>query len=353
MTSRRSILAGLGAAAVGFILSGGAQAAGKKLNFLNWDTYIGDTTLKDFRRETGVEVDMYFFQTNDELFARMKGGDSGFDVIVPSDDNLSHMIAANLLQPLDHQRLPNFANIDPAFRNPPYDPGCRYAMPFSWLMLGIGYRKSIMRAGAVPDSWGWLFDSNIYDGNVALVGDPLPLFTAASLYLGHGADGLTPQVISDIEALLKRRNATYHQDDGQDRLLAGEVELVMEYNGDIAQVISIEASVLADGDLGFVVPKEGGLLAADSWAIPANAPNPEAAHAFLNFMLSVEGGRDIIKTIMYPTPNAAVRAAMPQSYRDSPVLFPPLGASAFAKRPGDDIVALVEAAWSRVMDEAE
>ena len=165
-SSRRSLLAGLGAAAAGISLGGlgaaglqgcasrekiGANGEEQKLNLYNWDTYTGKTTLADFKAATGVSVRMSLFASNDELFAKLRAGNPGFDVIVPSNEYVTRLRIAGLIQPLDLAKIPNRANIMPRFRNPPFDPGRRYSMPYTWLVLGIGYRKS--KIDGVPDSW--------------------------------------------------------------------------------------------------------------------------------------------------------------------------------------------------------
>ena len=116
-TSRRSLLKGLGAAAVGISLLGKKSPAWaekeKKLNFYNWDTYIGETTLETFKEKSGIDVNMSLFATNDELFAKLRAGNPGFDVIVPGSEFVERMIKANLLEPLDHAKIPNIKNIAP------------------------------------------------------------------------------------------------------------------------------------------------------------------------------------------------------------------------------------------------
>ena len=114
----------------------------KKLNFYNWDTYIGENTLADFNEATGIEVKMDLFADNDELFAKLKGGNPGYDVIVPTNDMLERMIKADMVMPLDHAKIPNMANIDEPFQDATFDPGRKFSIPYMWGTLGIGYRKS-------------------------------------------------------------------------------------------------------------------------------------------------------------------------------------------------------------------
>ena len=178
---RRSLLQAMGVAAVG-ISFGGLAACGKgegkklangeepKLNFYNWDTYIGETTLDDFKASTGVDVTMDLFDSNDTLFAKFKAGNPGYDVIVPSNDFVERMARADMLMPLDHAQIPNMKNIDPSFLNVDYDPGRKFSMPYTWLVLGIGYRKSKVKVA--PDSWKVLFDSDEYKGRMAWLSCP-------------------------------------------------------------------------------------------------------------------------------------------------------------------------------------
>ncbi len=247
--SRRSLLTALGAAAVGVSFTacsqpGASPAAGgeePKLNFYNWDTYIGETTLADFKKASGVDVNMSLFATNDELFAKLKAGNPGFDVIVPSNEFVSRMTEAKLIQPLDHSKIPNLKNIDPSFMNPDYDPGRKMSVPYTWLVLGIGYRKSKVKG--VPDSWKWLFDSDAYKGKIALLSESADLIRLAAKYKGHSVNNIPPELVAEIEKMMIRQKPfvkAFHEDNGQDMLLSGEVDLVLEYNGDIAQIMTEE-----------------------------------------------------------------------------------------------------------------
>ncbi len=327
---RRSLLQALGVAAVG-ISFGGLAACSKSggdkvaatgeeatLNFYNWDTYIGETTLDDFKDASGIDVNMSLFATNDELFAKLRAGNPGFDVIVPSNDFVERMIESDLIEPLDHALIPNMKNIDPSFIDVAYDPGRKYSMPYTWLTLGIGYRKSKVKG--VPDSWKYLFDSAEYAGRIALLSEAGDVIRLGAKYLGHSVNALTPEIVNQVEAMMIKQKPnikTFHEDNGQDLLLSGEVDVVMEYNGDIAQIM------VEDDDIDFVLPKEGSQLNSDTLCIPKGAPHPKNAHAFINNLLDAEVGKKITETILYPTPNAAAKALMPDSYKNNPVIFPP------------------------------
>lgn len=324
--SRRSLLQQTGAAAIGITFAGGLSACGggdsggngRSINFYNWDTYIGPTTLDDFKTASGVQVNMSLFATNDELFARLRAGNPGFDVIVPSNEFVTRMSQAQMITPLDRAKIPNFANLLPEFQDAAFDPGRQYSMPYTWLVLGIGYRKS--KVQGVPNSWRYLFDSAQYAGKIALLSESADLIRLCAKYKGHSVNGIPDALLSEIEQMLIRQKPhvkAFHEDNGQDMLLSGDVDLVLEYNGDIAQVMT------EDPDIDFVVPAEGSLLNSDCLCIPTGAPNPDDAHAFINYLLDGAAGAKISEEILYPTPNAAARALMPESYKNNPVIFPP------------------------------
>jgi spermidine/putrescine transport system substrate-binding protein len=359
LSGRRSLLKGMGAAAIGISFGGalagcGEQAKPKngvggteeaKLNFYNWDTYIGETTLADFKTSSGVDVNMSLFANNDELFAKLRGGNPGFDVIVPSNDFVERLALSDLIIPLDHALIPNLKNAAPEFQDVVFDPKRKYSMPYTWLVLGIGYRKS--KVSGVPDSWKYLLDSDQYKGRIALLAEAGDLFRLSAKYMGSSVNAMTPAMIKTIEAMLTKQKANvkaFHDDNGQDMLASGEVDLVLEYNGDIAQVMA------EDDDLAFVVPKEGSQLNADNLCIPKGAPHPGNAHAFINYLLDAQTGRKITETILYPTPNAAAKALMPDSYKANPVIFPPAAVLATCEyaRYQKDIQPLYEEAFTRI-----
>ncbi len=363
LADRRSLLKNMGAAAIGVSFAGLA-ACGKtggtasktaakiaptgeeaKLNFYNWDTYIGETTLDDFKGASGIDVNMSLFANNDELFAKLRAGNPGFDVIVPSNDFVERMVQADMIVPLDHALIPNMKNIDPSFIDVPYDPGRKFSMPYTWLVLGIGYRKSAVKV--VPDSWKAIFDSDQYKGRIAVLSEAGDMFRLHGKYLGKSLNALTPADIKTIEAMMIKQKPfikAYHEDNGQDLLAKGEVDLVLEYNGDIAQ------KMVEDDDLAFVVPVEGSEFTSDTLCIPKGAPSPKNAHAFINFLLDPEVGKGITSTIKYPTPNAAAKSLMGDDYKNNTTIYPPqdrLAKCEYAKFRAD-VQPLYEEAFTRV-----
>jgi spermidine/putrescine transport system substrate-binding protein len=325
----------------------GANGEEQRLNFYNWDTYTGETTLADFRKATGIDVRMSHYANNDELFARLRAGNPGFDVIVPSNEFVTRLQISGMLAPLDQAKLPNRANLAPKFIDVPFDPGRRWSMPYTWLALGIGYRKS--RVDGVPDSWKWVFDSDRYSGRIGLLAEGDDLIRLGAKYLGHSVNDVTPAIMEQVTQMLirqKRHVKLFHHDEGQDLLAAGEIDLVVEYNGDIAQVMA------EDDDLDFVIPREGTLINSDCLCVPAGAPRPDNAHRFINFLLDAGVGAAIADTIRYPTPNAAALARMPADYRCNKVIFPSgpaMDRSEYGRFRSIGHIRAVEEAITRVM----
>jgi spermidine/putrescine transport system substrate-binding protein len=318
----------------------------KKLNFYNWDTYIGETTLADFKEATGIEVKMDLFADNDELFAKLKEGNPGYDVIVPTNDNLERMIIAGMLMELDHSKIPNMANIDTPFQDATFDPGRKHSVPYTWGTLGIGYRKS--KVQDTIDSWKFVLDDPKYAGRISLLGDAATVIGSALKYLGYSLNSVNPEELKKAEELLiagKKNIKVYAKDNGQDLLASGEVDLAQEWNGDIIQVMA------DDKDLAYAVPTEGSLIWQDTLAIPKGAPHPDNAHAFINYILDSEVGAKIATTIQYATPNAAAKKLMSKEYLDNPAIFPPPEVVAKCEAAfyvGEEGTRLRDEAWTRI-----
>src|SRR5262245_54272586 len=350
--SRRSLLQQLGAAAVGISFGGLAACnpgGGRRVYFYNWDQYIGPTTLDDFQRATGIPVTMAKFASNDELFARLRAGNPGYDVIVPSNEYVTRMAQARMIQELDRSKIPNFANILPEFQDAEFDPGRRFSIPYTWVVTGIGYRKTAMPSpNFVPDSWRYLLDSPQFSQRIAVLGDSADLIRLAARYKGHSVNGIPEPVLQDIQQMLTRQKPhikRFHSDDGQDMLASREVDIVMEYNGDIAQLMR------TDADVGWVIPMEGSLQNQDCLSIPTGAPHVEEAHAFINFLLDAEAGAKIAQEIQYATPNGAARALMPEDFKSNPVVYPTpeeMARLEYGVFEGDEVYRRYEEMFTRI-----
>ncbi len=334
-----------------------AFAESKKLHVYNWDTYIGPTTLEDFTKATGVEVRYDLYADNAELFARLREGNPGYDVICPGNEMVERMVKSDMLVELDHKKIPNFANLDPRFMESAYDVGRKYSAPYFWGTYAAGYRKSaVLKALGSADafnSWGYIVgaESEKFKGRISWFSEPVSLIGSTLKYLGFAFNSTNPDELKKAEETLmaaKKNVRSIAGDNGQDLLLAREVDLAMEANGDVLQVMA------EDDDLAYGYPKEGVQLWEDNWAIPKGGPNADEAHDFINFIYQPEVHAEIAKVTQYALPNLAAKKLMPADYANNPAIFPPedvIKVSEYAKYQGEEAARFYTDAITRIRAE--
>ncbi|MFQ5783717.1 MAG: PotD/PotF family extracellular solute-binding protein [Alphaproteobacteria bacterium] len=343
--TRRRFLRGAAAAGVGLAaLPRTGWTASGQLNVYNWDTYIGETTLDTFTKRTGVEVQYDLYANLEEMYAKFQEGNPGYDVIFPSDYMIETMIAADMLEEIDHSRIPNFKHIDPNFLNPSFDPGDKHNVPYFWGSVGIGYRKSKVET---PRSWKDLFDSDKYAGRIALLADSRFVLGLVLMYLGHSPNTTNPAEVAEARDLLirqKKNLKAFVPDSGQDMLISGDVDIVMEWNGDILGVMA------EDSDLAYAVPDEGSILWVDGMSIPKGAPNIDNAYAFINHIHDPKVNGEIANTIHYATSNKAARAYVDKADLVNPAVYLPDSIVSKCKGLIDigDALRLYDEAWTAI-----
>lgn len=343
-TRRRLLRSGLAVAAVTPLVPPLARAQGRELVIFNWDSYIDGETIPEFERASGIRVQYELFGSNDELFAKLRAGNPGYDLIFPSNDWVARMLTAETLEPLDKTRLTGLENIGEAFMDPPHDPGRVHTVPYFWGTLGIGYRSSVTS----PTSWGALFSEEAHAGRIALLQSKDTL-EAALKYLGHSlntTDRATIEAAADVLIRAKPWIKQFAPDTAQDLLLADEVDVCLEYNGDILQVME------EDDDLAYVVPDEGSQIWEDCMCVPKGAPHPEEAHAFISYVLQPEVAARIAEWVLYPTPNLAAKALLPEEIRTNPSIFPSddiLARCEYARYQGEELERFKDEIMTRVL----
>ena len=266
-------------------------------------------------------------------------------MIFPTNDYVERMIAADLLLPLDHAKIPNLANVDPAFADPAFDPGLRHSMPYFWGTVGLGYRKS---DGQPDRARRPVRERRVRRPDRAAQHDRHASSRRSSTSATRSTPRIRRELDEAVETLIanKPKIKTFAPDTGQDLLIAGEVDVCLEYNGDILQVME------EDDDLAYVVPEEGSQLWVDSMCIPKGGPNPENAHAFINFILDAEVHGAIATYVRYPCPNAAALDFIPEEDRNNPALYPAREMLERCEVPvykGEEIESLYADALTRVL----
>lgn len=292
-----------------------AASGPRTLRVFNWPTYIDPQILSDFEQQYGVRVDYQTYGSNDELLATVTSG-SRHDVVVPSDYMLERLRHEGLLAPLHLAAMPNLTNLDPLFVSPVFDPGNRYCVAYQWGTVGIGY--NIKATGREIHSWHDLFDP-AFAGRVALLDDARVMLGAMLLAQGISPNSTREAEVSAAADLLRRHEnqiAIYLADSGQDALAAGEVDLVVEYNGDILRLME------QNPDIRFVLPDEGSIIWTDSMCVLASSTEGDLAEQFINYMLDAQVGARLSSYVRFSSPNRASLAYLPASDQANPVLYP-------------------------------
>ncbi len=317
------------------------------LHFYNWSLYMDDAILRNFEEQCGVKVVQDTFASNEDLLAKLQAGASGYDLIVPSDYMVTIMRELDLLAPIDYANIPNFANIDDRFRNPPFDPEQRYTVPYQWGTSGIAYNTT--KVSEPIDSWQAIFDparACQYQG-LSLLNDPREVFGAALKWKGYSLNDTDLAHLTEAKQAvmaIKDCVTTFDNESFADILLNGEVSVGHGWSGQYAKAIE------ENPDLTYVVPKEGSVIWVDNMAIPKDAPNPYTAEVFMNYLLRPDVGAQLTNYTFYASPNAAARPLIDPAITSNPSIFPPqsvMDKLEFIRDVGD-VTPQIEQMWTEV-----
>jgi spermidine/putrescine transport system substrate-binding protein len=330
--SRRQFLQ-MAATASGLALSGcgwtlaevrpttGAEGNKKALSIYTWDSYVDPQLTEAFQAETGIQVIADIFNSNETMLATFQAGKGAiYSIIYPSDYKVSEMIKHKFLSPLDHSRLNGLKKLLPQFQDSAYDPGNRYSVPVSWGTTGLLFNTDVLPP---PEDWHYLWQhQQQLNRKMTLLDDTREVMGATLKSLGHSYNSTKPREIKQAyEKLLKLKPAvtTFTTDAWKDRLLAGDLLLAMVYSADAVRLIHENP----DSKLAYVIPKSGTSLWSDTMVIPRTAPNPDAAYAWINFMLQPAIAADVTERLFFATPNRAAMDQLPAFLRNNQNLFPP------------------------------
>ena len=292
---------------------------GQTLSIFNWSTYIAEDTVPNFEAACGVSVNYDIYESNEAMLARIRQGNPGYDLVVPSGGTVQRMAEEMLLIPLDLDMIPNVANVIEDFLSPAFDPDNMYSLPYQWGTLGVGYRVE-----AFPDGIGSWDDIWGFEGNVAWIDDRDSMFGVALSILGYDPNTTDGEEINAARDFLIERGGNVvavAADDGQVLLERGEVDVAVEYSGDISQILwDCECE-----DYAYVLPGGVGNVWFDNMAIPVDAPNPELAMVFMDYILDAKVGADLTNYIWYASPNQAAidSGLIDEEILNDPTVFPP------------------------------
>lgn len=307
MTRRTWFFLGIAGAA------GCRRDARPHLNVWNWSSYVGPDTVPGFEREFGVRVRYSVYESNEEMLAKVMGGNSGWDVVFPTSYLIEPMREMGLLAPLDHAKLPGLRHLDPLFQRPAWDPDLRWGVPYMWNATGICHSSNLD-----IEAWADLWESEM-QGRITMLDDPFDVFGACLKKIGRplntrSADDLRAAQAEAIEQ--KELVRAYINAEVRDQLIAGDVLAAQLWSTTAQQAID------ESGKLAFTYPSEGFALNPDVAVILRESRRTDLAHSFLEYLLRPEVAAGVVIGARTATANGAARALLPDSIRDTETLYP-------------------------------
>jgi putrescine transport system substrate-binding protein len=315
--------------------SGGGMAKGRVLNLYIWSDYLAANTLSDFEKQTGIKVHVAYFDTNETLETKLLAGSSGYDVVVPTASYFERQIKAGVYLTLDKSKLPNLKNMDPQLmaKVALHDPDNAHGIIYMWGTNGIGYNEKMIKElmpDAPLDSWRMVFDpavaSKIAKCGISVLDSPAEMMRAVYSYLGKDPNSQNPDDLAQGEAvLLKIRPYIRNINSSEyiEALANGDLCLAVGYNGDVMQARDRAREANKGIEIKYAVPKEGSILWFDMLAIPKDAPDPDSAYAYLNYIMTPQVIADISNFKRYANGNAASQPLVLPAVKDDPGIYPP------------------------------
>lgn len=325
----------LAAALCGLTLAGAAQAADRELKVYNWFDYITPETLTKFKQDSGIKLTYDIFDTNEALEAKLLTGNSGYDLVVPSNVFLAKQVEAGVFQKLDRSKLPNWQHLDPQLMKliEANDPGNQYAVPYMYGTVLIGFNPDKIKAAlgdnAPVDSWDLIFKeeniAKLQQCGVALLDSPSEILPLALHYLGLSPNSQEPADYAKAEQLLSKIRPYvryFHSSKYMSDIANGEICVAVGYSGSFSQAANNAKQAKNGVTVDMRLPKEGAPIWFDMMAIPKDAKNIDEAHAFINFLLQPQVIAPISDFVGYPNPNKDATALVAESIRTNPNLYP-------------------------------
>lgn len=293
----------------------------------------------EFERETGIKVTYDVYDSNEVLEAKLFAGQSGYDVVVPSASPfMARQIAAKVYLPLDKGKLRGWKNLDPKILGlvAAADPGNAHGVPYLWSVTGLGYNKAMVRAAlsdAAPvDSWRLLLDpanaKKLASCGISLLDTPQEVVPATLAYLGLDPHSRNPDDLAKAIAALEKIRPyirKFHSSEYINDLANGDLCLALGYSGDVVMARNRARDAHNGVEIAFRVPKEGAQMSVDMLGIPADAPHPQNALRFIDYLLRPAVIADVSDAVSYPNPNIPGTALVEPAIRDDPAIYPPPG----------------------------
>ncbi len=308
--------------AVPALAADASDLAGTTINVYNWGEYISDGSEgsmdinAEFTKRTGIKVNYNNYDTNENMYAKLKSDGVSFDIVIPSDYMIERLIDEDMLQKIDFSNIPNYKYIDAKYKGLYFDPKDEYSVPYNVGMVGLIYNTKMVKEA--PTSWNVMWDEQ-YKGKVLMFDNPRDAFGIAQKLLGQSFNTTNEAEWRAAADKLKAQKPIlqgYVMDDIFRKMESGEAAIAPYYAGDFITMHS------NNPDLAFVYPQEGVNIFVDSICIPKNAKNKAAAEAYINFLLDPDIAVENANYLGYATPNTAVLTREDYELKGNEYLYP-------------------------------
>ena len=282
------------------------------LYIYNWIDYVSPEIMRKFEEKFNCKIVEDYFDSNETMFARLRGGLTSYDLIFPSEYMASIMYKQNIVCAVDHARIPNLKYIDKEYLKRASDPNFLYSIPYTISLTGIGYNTKKVKS--VPNSWS-IFEDKGYAEKMTMLNDMRETIGAALKYLGFSLNTTNDDELAQAEALLlkwKKNLASFSVEDSKTGLASGNFFIIQQYNGDILKLTEKTPAI------SFFVPVEGTSMSIDVFTIPVNAANKDLAYCFINFLLEPENCAKNMEYIHYFSPNMEAFSLVGEKLRNNP-----------------------------------
>ena len=325
---------------------GSASASAEELTVFNWFDYIDPAVIDLFEDETGITVKYVNFTTNEEMYTKLEAGAGTYDVIFPSEYMIERMIAHDMLEELDLSAMPNFANVMDRLKDPSYDPGNRFSVPYMWGTLGYLYNTEMVDEELT--SWSALFDEN-YAGNVIMMNSLRDSIGLALKYLGYSMNTRNEAELNEAKDLLIKQKQDkiqcgYLLDETKDKMVGGEAAIGVVYSGDAQYAIEKNENLV------YVVPEEGSNIWVDGMCIPKGSKNVEGAMKFIDFLCREDIAAMNFDYIYYCSPIQAVVDGLDEEEAAQSTINPSEDVVSRCEYFNDveDVMSLYENVWMEI-----
>ncbi len=350
----------VGAIAAAAIIAGCGKNS-RSLHIYTWSDYIAPEVIAEFEKANDCKVVVDTFDSNETMYAKLKAGGAGYDIITPSSYLVPLMARENLIAKLDHSKMPNVkANFDPQFAGQILDKSFTYNVPYAVTYTGFMYAKDKIPKGANIESWKVL-ENPAFKGKVTLMDDIREVIGAGLMSLGYSLNSRNPaEIEAAVNEVLKWKPniRKFDAESYKTEVPSGATWIGHAYSTDTTQVIvgDEEEGNAPRNDIGFALPKEGFTIAFDEMVISASAPNPDLAYAFMNYVYDGKIAKTNMEYIMGPMPVKPGIDALEADYRKLIVLPPETIKRGQVLKPVDDdakVKALYDKAWDRIKATSE